>query len=203
MEPDAPRLSKSLPGGSPVASSAPGKTLSPPSHGAADFPIGPMAGEAKAPFHEVRPGHYFSALWLRGWLPRSGARPVVRGAARRGSSRRISVRLALPWTSRAAGFCLGLVGRFCETTALGERTAMTGVSGGGGRTTRLGLRATVGFVDFTPQPSADAPKDAMASIAHLRTCFALSSPRLSFAASAATSSSDRCCWSLWPLCGWS
>ncbi len=112
-----------------------------------------------------RAPHFLPDLWLRGWLPRSGARLEVRGAERRGSSRRISVRLALPLESRAAGFSRGSDGRFFATDPAAERTAMTGVSGGGGRTTRLGFLAAAGFLFFTDQPSAVALKSATTPIA--------------------------------------
>lgn len=54
-------------------------------------------------------GYFRPDLWLRDWLPRSGALPVARGAARRGSSRRICARPGLAWATGlefllAAGF---------------------------------------------------------------------------------------------------
>lgn len=54
-------------------------------------------------------GYFRPDLWLRDWLARSGALPVARGAARRGSSRRIWARPGLAWATGpeflvAAGF---------------------------------------------------------------------------------------------------
>jgi hypothetical protein len=71
-------------------------------------------------------------LWLRRWLPRSAVPMVLRGAERRGSSRRISARPALPCESQAAEFARRAEGRFLAPVTGVERASLTNATGGRG-----------------------------------------------------------------------